>query len=342
MPVVQDWGRTPDGRVVRACTISSGRLTATVLTYGATLNRLVWRTATGPVDVVLGLTTLSAVLAHRHLFLGSVVGPFANRISGATMVVDGVRRDLTANDGTSCLHGGTAGTDIAHWELADADQDRVTLHLTCRHEEGGFPGRRRLTATYLVDGAELRLRLTATTDAPTVVSLASHAYLNLAGSGSIDEHVLRVPAARLLSVGTDGIPTSVEEVTQHDLDLRNGVTLGDVRRRDSRLVGLLGGLDLPYLPEGAGERTVAELSLPRAGRAVVLRSDQDCLQVYTGNSLRSSAPGHGGGQYREADGIALEPQRWPDSPNQLWMPSAVVNPGEEYISTTAWCFAEEA
>ncbi|MCG7320859.1 aldose epimerase family protein [Arsenicicoccus bolidensis] len=339
--MVKSWGRMAGGQEVYGCTIGTGRLQATVLTYGATLNRLVWRTAKGPLDVVLGLTSLEAILTHRQLFLGSVVGPFANRISGARMVIDGAPYALTANDGASCLHGGDAGTDIAVWQLADVAPDRVALQLTCPDGAGGFPGPLHLRAAYVLDDEELRLDLSATTDAPTVISLASHAYLNLAGRGTIDGHVLRVPARQLLAVDEHGIPTGVESVGDVALDLRAGVELGDLRRRDHRLVGMLGGLDLPFLPDGAGTRVLAELTLPSAGRSMHLRSDQDCLQVYTGNSLRSSAPGHAGMQYREADGLALEPQRWPDSPNQTWMPSPSLRPRETYATTTSWSFREE-
>ena len=48
--------------------------------------------------------------------------------------------------------------------------------------------------------------------------------------------------------------------------------------------------------------------------------------------------GTGGGVYRQGDGLALETQHFPDSPNQPNFPSTVLRPGEVYRTTTVWRF----
>ncbi|WP_348536268.1 hypothetical protein [Mobilicoccus caccae] len=156
----------------------------------------------------------------------------------------------------------------------------------------------------------------------------------------MDGHTLRVPAEELVAVDAAGIPEARSSVVDAGLHLRRPTDLADVRRRDVPLVRLLGGVDLPFLPDGSGRRVVAELSLPSTGRSLELWSDQPCLQVYTGNALTSTAPGHDGRLYRPGDGIALEPQWVPDAPNQSWTPTPILRPGSRYHSHTSWSFTQ--
>jgi aldose 1-epimerase len=54
------------------------------------------------------------------------------------------------------------------------------------------------------------------------------------------------------------------------------------------------------------------------------------LQLYTGNFLDGTLVGKHGHIYRMGDGIALEPQKFPDAPNQPAFVSARVDPGKPY------------
>ena len=62
------------------------------------------------------------------------------------------------------------------------------------------------------------------------------------------------------------------------------------------------------------------------------------VQVYTGNFFEGSIYGPSGRAYRMGDGIALETQHFPDSPNQPAFPSTVLRPGQEFNSTTIYKF----
>ena len=65
------------------------------------------------------------------------------------------------------------------------------------------------------------------------------------------------------------------------------------------------------------------------------------LQVYTDNFFDGTLYGGSGRQYRQGAGVALEPQRFPDSPNQPQFPSAVLRPGETLRSSTIFDFTTE-
>ena len=59
-------------------------------------------------------------------------------------------------------------------------------------------------------------------------------------------------------------------------------------------------------------------------------STEPGLQLYTGNFLDGTLLGKHGHVYRMGDGIALEPQKFPDAPNQPGWVSARVDPGKPY------------
>ncbi|GAA1478397.1 galactose mutarotase [Nocardioides aestuarii] len=255
-------------------------------------------------------------------FLGATIGRFANRISGGAVVVDGQEHRLATNEGTTTLHGGPEGFDTRPWDVVEADGSSARLRLTSPDGDQGFPGRLVAEAAYDVSPDGFRLTLTATTDAPTVVSLTHHGYAVLDDSGSVDDHVLTVPADLVLPVDDAGIPTGDPVPVAAGLDLRSGLRLGDV-----------GPLDRAFVVTGEGLRPVARLVSPATQTTLTVRSDQPALQVYTGEWLQSRPP---------RSGVALEPQLLPDSPRHEgrpgW-PSAVLRPGETYRHVLEWRFS---
>ena len=101
------------------------------------------------------------------------------------------------------------------------------------------------------------------------------------------------------------------------------------------------GIDHNYVLRGSGMREVAVLSSPLTGTTLALHTDQPGLQVYTGNFLDGSRPDAVGGRYRQGDGIALEPQLFPDTPRRPEFGSAVLRPGETYRTAIEWRFSVE-
>ena len=84
----------------------------------------------------------------------------------------------------------------------------VTLRRTSPDGENGFPGTLDVAVTYAVRGAELAIEHTATTDAPTVVSLTNHAYCEPDGARRRRrEPRVRIPARRYLPVDKRLVPT---------------------------------------------------------------------------------------------------------------------------------------
>ena len=81
---------------------------------------------------------------------------------------------------------------------------------------------------------------------------------------------------------------------------------------------------------------------PVSGRTLALWSNQPGLQVYSGNFLDGTITGKSGRLYRQGDGIALEPQLFPDAPNHGGFPSARLDPGETWRHRLRYVFGTAA
>jgi aldose 1-epimerase len=130
-----------------------------------------------------------------------------------------------------------------------------------------------------------------------------------------------IPTGSLLPV--DGTP----------FDFRQAMRIGE-RIRDMRdqQIAYGRGYDHNYALNGASGalRLAARLEDPASGRVLELMTDQPGLQVYTGNFLDGTVSGKSQRAYRQGDGLALEPQLFPDTPNQPKFGSARLAPGQTY------------
>ncbi len=77
-------------------------------------------------------------------------------------------------------------------------------------------------------------------------------------------------------------------------------------------------------------KLAAKLADTPSGRVMEVWSTEPGLQVYTGNFLSGTVIGKGSHLYRMGDGIALEPQRFPNTPNEPKFGSARLDPGQTY------------
>ena len=344
MLVRSSFGALDDGTPVTAYTVSADGhgIQLTVLDLGATVTRLrMPLRSNGFADVALGLHDARDYAAPTSAYLGATVGRYANRIAGARFTLDGTPHKLSANEGTTCLHGGPGGFSTRLWTVVSSDDSSVELELRSPDGDQGFPGTVTARVRYAVGPDAVTIEHRAHTDAPTVVSLTNHTYLNLAGEGTVDEHRLTVAADGYLPVDPRSIPLGhVEPVEGTPFDLRHGAVLGDRVGADHAQVSQAGGIDHAFVIDGEGLRLAARLEHPPTGRVLEVSSTQPSLQVYTGHKLDGTLTDRGGRVLEPRAGIALECQGYPDAPNQPAFPSAVLRPGEEYRATTVWRFSE--
>jgi aldose 1-epimerase len=293
-------------------------------------------------DIELGYDDLAGYVDHPNYF-GVTVGRYANRIAGGRFTLDGKVYQLPLNDNANSLHGGTRGFDRLPWRILSVKQGSagasVTLAVSSPAGDQGYPGAVQATATYTLDDhGSLTIDYAAAADAPTVINMTNHAIFNLAGEGSGESalgHRLTVPASRYTPVDAALIPTGeMKAVAGTVFDFTRGRILADGIRdgRDPQIV-IGRGYDHNFALDAgltAEPKLAARLEDPRSGRVLEVMSTEPGLQVYTGNFLNGAYVGKGRRVYRMGDGIALEPQKFPDAPNQPSFASARVEPGKPY------------
>ena len=344
MPLTAEpFGALPDGSPVICYTLSRpGGLTLRVLTYGGIVQSLEVPDAHGGVaSVVLGFASLHGYLAAGDAYFGGLVGRFANRLAGGRFSLDGESYAVDVNAEGNCLHGGRSGFDKRLWHAEPFSDNELRLSLISPDGDQGFPGRLNVEVTYSLLESGVRIDYRAVTDAPTVVNLTNHSYFNLAGEGSgpVEAHTLVIDADEFTPVNPVLIPTGeVAAVAGTPLDLRRETTIG-ARLRDPHPQLLAArGYDHNYVLRGTGLRRAARLADPATGRVLEVLTDQPGLQLYSGNFLDGSHVGTGRRAYRQGDGLALETQHFPNSPNHPAFPSTVLRPGQLFATSTTWQF----
>lgn len=336
-------GTLKDGTAIEAITLSNGRgISARILTYGATLQSLIAPDRNGkPADVLLGYDDLSSYVDRPNYF-GVTVGRYANRIAGGQFTLDGESYQLPLNDKTNSLHGGGKGFDRVVWKVVSLRSGpTASLVLSYRSPDGeaGYPGQLGTTVTYSLDEAgALTIAFDAKTTKPTIVNMTNHAIFNLSGEGSPDgatNHMLTVPASAYTPVNAKLIPTGERRSVEGSVfDFRKPRRVAEgIREGREEQIRFGQGYDHNFaLDKGLTEtpELAARLEDPQSGRVLEVLTTEPGIQFYTGNFLDGTFVGKQGHLYRMGDGIALEPQKFPDAPNQPDFVSARVDPGKPY------------
>ena len=309
--------------------LRGGALDVSILTFGATIQQLLVHGPRGPRHVVLGFDSCEEYLTQR-LYMGCVVGRFANRIASGRFALDGTVHQLSRNENGNHLHGGVEGFSHKVWSIEAVAQRAVSLSLVSPAGEEGYPGTLTVGCRYSIEGERcLRIALTAVTDAPTIVNLATHSYFNLDGQGETLRHRLEIPADAYLPTDEAGIPTGEfrpVEGTHFDFRTMRAVRPPDAQRYDNTYV---------LAPSAGRARRAARLE--GSDIAMEIWSTEPGIQFYDAATMRSLA-GRDGCTYGPHSGLCLEPQRFPDSPNQSGFTDCALYPGQQYRQITEYRF----
>ncbi|MDL2356722.1 MAG: galactose mutarotase [Pseudomonadota bacterium] len=334
----------PDGAPVSLFTLTNTHgMTAKIIDFGAIITELHVAGRDGTTaDVVLGFDTLAPNLADNPFF-GALVGRYGNRIAGGRFELDGTSHQLDINAGAHHLHGGARGFYKVKW-TAQPDADGLTLHYRSVDGEQGYPGNLDVTVRYeLTDDNELVMLCSAVTDRATPVNLTQHSYFNLAGAGDILAHELMIRADTFTPVDAGLIPTgALAPVAGTPFDFRSARPIGErIGVPDQQLrngAGYDHNFVLDKLPSRMG--LAARVREPHSGRVLELYTEEPGVQFYSGNFLDGSLAGKGrSNAYRS--GFCLEPQHFPDSPNQPTFPTTILRPGERYMTESRFRFSVE-
>lgn len=338
------FGTTPAGEVVTEYTLTNKRGSiAKIINFGGVITEWHVRDKNGALgDVVLGFETLEPYL-EKSPYFGALIGRVGNRIANAKFSLDGTTYELAANNGANNLHGGVQGFDKKVWSATtaeDANGPILKLHLLSEDGDQGFPGNLDVTVTYqFTHDDEIQVDYFATTDKATPVNLTQHTYFNLAGKGDILKHQMHIFADHINAVNEAQIPVGeLMPVAKTPFDFRSPRLIGELINAEHEQIKNGFGYDHNYV---INQATYKELTLAArveeetSGRVLEVFTEEPGVQFYSGNFLDGSLTGKGT-HYLHRSGFCLEPQHYPDSPNQLQFPSIVLRPGEQYKTRTVF------
>ena len=314
------FGTLPNGSAVHRLVLAAGGLRLQLLTYGAVVQDL--RLDTHPHPLVLGFPTFAPYLTQSPFF-GATVGRCANRIRDGRVVIDGVTHQLDINDGNHTLHGGSQSIGKRLWQVIDASNNHACLGIRCADGDMGFPGQLDIQATFtLQQHGVLDIHYHATTTATTLCNLAHHSYFTLGGD-SINDHLLHINAEDYLPVDAALIPTGqIRPVAGTSFDFRKPSHIGKQ------------AIDHNFCLDSSSQSLRRVLTLSKNNLTMDCYSDQPGVQIYTGDTIHTTALGLGNQPIRSRAGIAIEPQIWPDANHHPHFPQAILNAEQTYTQHT--------
>lgn len=294
-------------------------------------------------DVMQGFNSVADYMQYGASH-GATVGPFANRIGGASFIIEADTFFLEKNNGENTLHSGASTYSRRIW---DAVQDNNSVKMTLESPDGeyGFPGNRTVSVKFtLTNQNELRIDYEAVTDKSTHFNLTNHGYFNLRGEGNGDiaGHILVVNADSVTLVDPFMIPTGeTMPVRDTPFDFNLPARIGDRIDMDHPMLKAAKGFDINYIiHKQRGELGFAASAWePESGRYMEVFTTEPGIQIYTGNHLRGNEIGNSGIPYSARSGVCFETQHYPDSPNKPHFPSTLLRPGEVFSSTTVFKFS---
>lgn len=336
----KEFGKTSDGTPVRLFTLRNKNGVVVKLTnFGGIITEILAPDRSGKLgNVVCGFDNLETYL-KGHPFFGAVAGRVANRIAKGKFTLDGKDYTLAINNGPNHLHGGIKGFDKQVWAAEVLPDQSVRMTYTSKDGEEGYPGNLKVTMVYSLDDENaLRIDYGATTDKATPINLTNHSYFNLAGSGTIFDHVLYLNADQYTKVDETLIPTGeIAPVKGTALDFTTPHSIGE-RAQQTGLKPT--GYDHNFVlnQQGQGLRLAARVNEPKSGRTLEVSTTEPGVQLYTANHMNGSVVGTGGVSYPQYGAFCLETQHYPDSVNHPTFPSSILRPGSAYKTTTVFKF----
>ncbi len=343
------FGLLPDGRAATLYTLTNPNgLVVKITDFGGIITEIHTPDRDGCLaDIALGYDSVAPYVDESPYF-GALIGRYGNRLCGGRFEIDGEVVQLPVNNGKNHLHGGHDGFHKVLWKaLPFKEGDSVGLTLTHRSVDGeqGYPGTLEVTVIYELNSAnELVFIFDAVTDKATPVNLTQHSYFNLAGQGDILAHALMIAADGYTPIDSTSIPLGmIAPVAGTPFDFRTPRQIGERIGDDDEQLRHGSGYDHNFVLNKKTAKTLtlaARVREPVSGRVLELHTEEPGVQFYSGNFLDGSLTGKGC-KYGFRSGFCIEPQHFPDSPNQSAFPNTILRPGEEYATVSKFRFSVE-
>ncbi|MBE0380318.1 aldose 1-epimerase [Pseudoalteromonas prydzensis ACAM 620] len=341
------YGKLADQTPINQVTLTnSNGVSVDVINYGGIITRIETPDSNGNMgNIVLGLDNLEDY-TNATTYFGAIIGRFGNRIANGKFSLNGTDYQLATNDGDNHLHGGVQGFDKKVWTMVPFSTENsagVTLSLVSPDGDQGYPGELTTQVTYtLTNKNTLDMQFVAKTNKPTIINMTQHSYFNLAGKGDILDHQMQINSNAITPVDGGLIPTGeLMQVAGTPFDFRNPKAIGKDINIDDEQLKLGKGYDHNFVLKNKPNHDLIEAANvyePSSGRTLTVYTEEPAVQFYSGNFLDGSSKQASGLVHKLRSGFCLEPQHFPDAPNQPTFPSTTLLPGEVYSTRIVYEF----
>ena len=339
----RNFNDTLNGKQVSIYYLKNKDIEAAITNYGARVVNLLVPDKKGKMtDISIGFDSFKGFYHSTEPYFGAIIGRYGNRIARGKFTLDGVEYTLPLNNGPNTLHGGLGGFHNQVWDATQLSDSSLQLNYQSKDGEMGFPGNLNVKVIYtLTSNREMKIDYQATTDKKTACNLTNHTFFNLNGGGTINDHKLMINAVQYTPVDSTLIPLGKNELVKGTpFDFSQPTAIG-ARVNDTNTQLKYGrGYDHNFVI-GSLEKNVrlaAEVSGDKSGIIMQIFSSEPGLQFYGGNFMQGKNDLKRGSKDDFRTAFCLEPQHFPDSPNQPAFPSTILEPGKVYETISIYRF----
>lgn len=336
------FGKTADGEAVDLYTLTDGKISVNIITYGGAIQSVLVPGKNGEtVDVALGYDDVKGYQTHGG-YIGALIGRIGNRIRNGEFELNGVKYHIFNNEKNASLHGGKNGFDKKVWN-ASVHGDKLVLTYLSKDGEENYPGNLSVKVTYMVENSSLKIVYDATTDKDTVLNLTNHCYFNLSGqgNGTAEDTILQIFADKITPMDENLLTNgNFMDVNGTVFDFNEGKAIGKDINSDDQQIKFGGGFDHNFVLNKKENGLFAVAVSPRTNVKMECYTDQPGVQFYAGNFMGGTF-GKGGKEYIKRGAFCLETQNYPNAVNCPEYPSCVLKPGEKYHTETVYKFSLE-
>ena len=313
---------------VESTIIQNKFLRVKTLNYGASLYEVYCKKE--KVNLILNLGSKENY-RYKHASVGSTCGRYAGRISNSKFKIGNKKYILNANEGKNILHGGKIGFAAMPWKKVNHSKDKIIYQLHSRDKDQGFPGHLVVNCVYQLKKNSLLIKYEYKSNKSTHVNLTNHSYWNLEKNKKklIYNHELKLNSYKYLQTNKKLIPTgkfkNIKNSIYNFSNFENiGKKLNYFKNKKHNIK--FKGFDTTFILKKNSKNYVG--TLKNNNIKVNFFSNLPSVQVYSAQNLKYKK------KLFPYQGICLETQYLPDSPNKKNFPSTLIRPNKRYTCFT--------
>ena len=315
---------------VESSIIQNKFLRVQTLNYGASLFEVFHKDK--KINLILNLESKENY-RYKHACVGSTCGRYAGRISNSKFRIAKKQYILNSNEGNNTLHGGKVGFSKLPWIKLKQTKDQVVYQIHSVDNDQGFPGNLIVNCTYQLKNKFLIIKYEYKSNKKTHVNLTNHSYWNLEKikKNMIYNHELKLNSNKYLQINKDLIPTgktkSIKNSIYDFLKFQNlGKKLNFFKNKKIDLKHK--GFDITYIVKKNSRNFVGSLKNKNSNIQVNFFSNLPGVQLYSAQNLNYKK------KLFPYQGICLETQYFPDTPNKKNFPSTLIKANKRYTCFT--------